>query len=294
MLRHLSCALLLLVSSGDAKLKVITSTTDLKNIAEIIGGDRVTVTSIARSGQDPHFVEILPSYMLKVKRGDIYLKIGMELDVWSDPIINGARNRKLTVVDCSKQIEAREVPTDKIDASMGDIHRFGNPHYWLDPENGKIIASTIAQALATTDPEGNDYYATNLRNFLATIDESMTRWQDKFAALAGVKIVLYHNSWPYFTSRFGLQTVAFIEPKPGVSPSPAHLNRLINIIADDDIVAIASASYFSDKAPAFISEKTGVPVVKLAQSTGALPGTESWLMLFEYNLTQLKAALGDQ
>nr|MCS5659662.1 metal ABC transporter substrate-binding protein [Dehalococcoidia bacterium] len=122
-----------------AKVSVVTSTTDLADIASMIGGDRVKVVSIARGTQDPHFVEVLPSYMIKVKRADIFFKVGMELDQWAQQIIDGSRNRKLIIVDCSKDIPRLGIPEGKIDASMGDIHRYGNPHYWLDPENAKII-----------------------------------------------------------------------------------------------------------------------------------------------------------
>ncbi|MCK4577431.1 MAG: metal ABC transporter substrate-binding protein, partial [Candidatus Marinimicrobia bacterium] len=140
------------------KVRVAAATTDLKDIAETIGGDRISVVSIARGNQDPHYVEVLPSYMMKVKKADLYLMVGMELDMWSDQIIDGSRNKRLRIVDCSQDIERLEVPTRKVDASLGDIHRFGNPHYNLDPANGKVIGRTIAEALIEADPAGRSIF----------------------------------------------------------------------------------------------------------------------------------------
>jgi ABC-type Zn uptake system ZnuABC Zn-binding protein ZnuA len=275
------------------KVQVVTSTTDLKDIAETIGGDRVVLTSIARGNQDPHYVEILPSYMMKVRKADLYLQVGMELDLWSQRIIDGSRNRKIRIVDCSRDIGALEVPTQKVDASMGDIHRFGNPHYWLDPANGKVIARTIAEALAAVDPAGQEEFEANLAVFELAVDQRLASWLEAYAVLKGQKIIFYHNSWPYFAGRFGLETVQFLEPKPGIQPSPAHLDRLLDIIESGGIEVLGMESYFSDLAPEFLAGKTELRVVKLAQSVGALPGAESYLDLFEHNLRALAAAWGD-
>jgi ABC-type Zn uptake system ZnuABC Zn-binding protein ZnuA len=275
------------------QVQVVTSTTDLKDISKTIGGDRVVVTSIARGNQDPHYVEILPSYMMKVRKADLYLQVGMELDLWSQRIIDGSRNRKIRIVDCSRDIAAQEVPTQKVDASMGDIHRFGNPHYWLDPANGKVIARTIAEALAAVDPAGQEEFEANLAAFELAVDQRLASWLETYAVLKGKQIIFYHNSWPYFAGRFGLETVQFLEPKPGIQPSPAHLNRLLDIIETGGIEVLGMESYFSDLAPEFLAGKTELRVVKLAQSVGALPGAESYLGLFEYNLQALAAAWGD-
>jgi ABC-type Zn uptake system ZnuABC Zn-binding protein ZnuA len=275
------------------KVEVVTSTMDLKDIAEIIGGDRVSVASIARGNQDPHYVEILPSYMLKVRKADLYLKVGMELDLWSQRIIDGSRNRKIRIVDCSRNIAALEIPTRKVDASMGDIHRFGNPHYWLDPANGKVIARTVTEALTAVDPAGREEFEANLAAFELAVDERLASWLEAYAMLKGKQIIFYHNSWPYFAGRFGLETVQFLEPKPGIQPSPAHLNRLLDIIETGNIKVLGMESYFSDVAPEFLAGKTELRVVKLAQSVGALPGADTYLDLFEYNLQALTAAWGD-
>ena len=284
--------LLILFSFLFGKVTVVTSNTDLADIVKQVGGDRVMVTSIARGNQDPHYVEILPSYMMKVRKADIYFMVGLELDLWAQYIIDGSRNRKLKVVDCSVEINKMEVPIGKVDASMGDLHRFGNPHYWLDPENGKLIARIITRELSAFDAKGQEHYNNKLANFEQQVDLSLEKWESEFSNLIGKKIIFYHNSWPYFAARFGLKTVEFLEPKPGITPSPSKLNQIIQIIKSNDIQLIASGSYFSDRVPKFIATKTSVKTVMLAQSVGALDGIVSYFDLFETNLRILSEAYG--
>ncbi len=230
--------ILFLVSIIFAKINIVTSTTDIADIAKTIGSDRINVISISNGKQDHHYVEILPSYMLKVKKADIYLKVGLELDLWANQIINGSRNRDLVIVDCSENILPLEKPVDKIDASMGDIHKMGNPHYWLDPNNGKVIAKNILNALISIDPESHDFYERNYKVFIRTLDEALEKWLIDFNHLKGEKIIFYHNSWPYFNHRFGLEAVQFVEPKPGIIPSPTHLDKLLKIINSNNIKVI--------------------------------------------------------
>lgn len=280
------------ISIAFCKVNIVSSTTDLEDIAKTIGGDRVKVTSISNGKQDHHYVEILPSYMLKVKKADIYLKVGLELDMWANQIIDGSRNRNLIVVNCAENIEPLEIPTIKINASMGDIHKMGNPHYWLDPENGKIIAKNILKTLISVDPEGRDFYENNYILFINLIDESLSKWLSEFAHLKNKKMIFYHNSWPYFNSRFGIEAVQFVEPKPGIMPSPAHLERLLQIIKSNNIEIIGMETYFSDRAPQFLSEKTDIKIIRLAQSVGALPGTDTYLKMINYNLIAISNAFG--
>ena len=274
------------------KVRIVSSTTDIADIVKIIGGDHVTVTSISRGNQDPHYVEILPSYMLKVRKADIYFMVGMELDLWAQQIIDGSRNRKVMVVDCSVEINKMEVPTGQIDASMGDIHRFGNPHYWLDPVNGILIARMVAEKLINHDSKNAEQYQSNLTQFENDLNSAISIWTKRFSDLRNKNIIFYHNSWPYFSKRFGLITVGFLEPKPGITPSPSQLNQVINQIKENEIEVIASESYFSDRAPKFIESKTNVITVKLAQSVGAIEGADSYIYLFETNLLILAKAYG--
>jgi len=291
---RLALLILLSITITWGKVKVVTSTSDLAAITREIGGDLVKVESIAKGNQDPHYIEVLPSHMLKVKRADIYLKVGMELDLWADKIIGGSRNRDLVIVDCSENIKAREIPTGQIDASMGDIHRFGNPHYWLDPLNGPVIAESIVTALSLKDPENTAKYEDNLRTFVESITKSHESWSVKYDDLKGVELIYYHNTWAYFNHRFGLQVLDFVEPKPGIMPTPNHVDHLVKLIQNKQLKVLAMEPYFSDKAPNYLVQKTDIKVVKLAPSVGAQEGTDSYLEMIQYNLDALQNALGDQ
>jgi len=283
---------LLLLTFAFAKINIVASTTDLADIAKTIGGNRVKVSSISNGKQDHHYVEILPSYMIKVKKADIYLMVGLELDMWANQIIDGSRNRDLAVVNCAQNILPLEIPTTKIDASMGDIHSMGNPHYWLDPKNGEIIAENILNALIKVDSGGREFYENNYINFVNSINESLSKWLVEYAHLRNKEMVFYHNSWPYFNHRFGIEAIQFIEPKPGIMPSPAHVEKLLQIIKSNNIQIIGMETYFSDKAPLFLSNKTGVKIIRLAQSVNALPGTDTYLKMIEYNLKVISDTFG--
>lgn len=282
---------LILVSISWGKVKIVSSTTDLAAIAREIGGEHVKVESIARGNQDPHYIEVLPSSMLKVKRADIYLKVGMELDLWAEQIIGGSRNSDLLIVDCSQNIEAIEVPSAKVDASMGDIHAFGNPHYWLDPNNGIRIAETITEALKRVDSEHGHDYDKNLDVFKKSVENKMKRWTVEFEAIRGEKILYYHNTWPYFNFRFGLLSVDYVEPKPGIMPTPSHVDHLVKLIGEQNLEVLAMEPYFSDTAPNYLAEKTGIKVVQLAPSVGGQRGVETYLDMIHYNLIALQEAL---
>ncbi|MBT3252986.1 MAG: zinc ABC transporter substrate-binding protein [Candidatus Marinimicrobia bacterium] len=276
--------------SLQAKISVVASTSDLADIAGQIGGKHVTTLSIARGSQDPHYVEVLPSYMIKVKRADMYLMVGMELDQWAEQIIDGSRNSDLRIVDCSADITPLEVPTRKVDASMGDIHPNGNPHYWLDPDNGKAIARTIAVHLKQIDPEHGETYDQNLLTFIESLTTLEKEWVERFSDLRGKRLIYYHNTWPYFNRYFGLEAVAFVEPNPGIMPTPTHLDHLIHLIQEQNIQVIAMEPYFSDKAPNYLTRKTGIVVVGLAQSVDARKGTETYQRMLTYNLEILQKA----
>ncbi len=279
-----------LAANANAKVNVVTSTTDLASIARMIGGDNVDVTSIARGTADPHFVEVLPSYMVRVQKAKVYLKLGMDIDRWAAPIIDGSRNGKLVVVDCSQNIAPLEVPTGKIDASMGDVHPHGNPHYWLDPDNGAIIASTIADALTGVDPAHAAAYAANLASFKSQLETHKAAWQQKSEAIRGIKIVTYHNSWPYFARAFGVEVEDFVEPLPGIEPTPSHTAHVIELIKTHQIQIIGVEPYFSMRTPETIARESGAKVVQLPPSVDGAPGAQDYFSLFDVIIDRLAAA----
>jgi ABC-type Zn uptake system ZnuABC Zn-binding protein ZnuA len=282
--------LLGLVAAVQAKVSIVTSSTDLASIAKEITGDLAKVNAIAQGRSNLHYVEVLPSYMLKVSKADIYCKIGMELDLWADQIIDGSRNGKLVVVDCSQGIEVLERPTQTVDASMGDVHPEGNPHYWLDPRNGVQIAQNILNALAKADGANLATYQKNFDAFKTRLESHWERWQQETAALKGLQVVSYHNTWPYLAKAFGFEVVGFIEPKPGIEPTASHTSQLIEMMKNRRISAIFKEPYFSQRAPQSIAKATGATVLVAPPSVGAVDGANDYFSLFDALLGLLKSA----
>lgn len=275
------------ISPSYAQVHIMASTSDLASIAEEIGGALVKVDHICKGKSNPHSVEVLPSYMIKVARADLYLKVGLELDFWADPIIDGSRNRKLVIVDCSKGITPMEVPTEKVDASLGDVHAQGNPHYWLDPNNGFQIAMNIMNGLIQVDPSNSHAYREGYDQFKSTLTEKIEEWHKRAVSLRGKQIITFHNSWPYFAETFEMKVVGFIEPKPGIEPTPSHTAELIGMIKALNISVIGMEPYFSDRVPKSIAAATGIRVVVLPPSVGGVAGVDSYFDLFDYIIDQL-------
>ena len=274
-----------------APVTVVTSLPDFAVIARAIGGDLVEVDSIVKGNRDVHSVELLPSLMLKVRRADIYVKVGLDLDAWSRQLIDGSRNAGLVVVDPSAGIEVLQVPTFKVDASHGDLHAYGNPHYWLDPANVRPIGEAILEGLARVAPQHAATFRANLDAYVKRVDAATAGWQQRLAPFGGAQLVSFHNSWPYFEKRFGLRVVEFLEPKPGVPPTPTHIAALQELLKSGRVKAILMESYFDDRVPAMLSRTTGVPLVKVPILVGGAPGVDDQLALFDTITRELAAAL---
>ncbi|MCX5791760.1 MAG: metal ABC transporter substrate-binding protein [Elusimicrobia bacterium] len=269
-----------------APLKVAAALPDLGSIAAYLGGDKVEVFSIGRNNANPHAVEVLPSYMIKVSRAAVYLKVGLALDQWSDAIIDGARNGELIVADCAAGITPLQKPAGKVDASMGDVHPDGNPHYWLDPANGAIIAGNVLAALKKADPANAEYYEKNCSRFRAELAQRQAGWKAVLAGAAGQKVISYHSSWIYFTTAFGLTIAGNVEPLPGIPPTAKHLAELVDIIKRDHITMLLQEAYFPDGAPQFLARQTGIKVFKLTPSCGSVKA-DSYLAHFDELVSKL-------
>jgi zinc/manganese transport system substrate-binding protein len=274
-----------------AQINIVTSTPDLKSITDAIGGDKVNTTSIARGNQNIHFVEILPSFMLKIQKAKMYIKIGMGLDQWADPLIDGSRNPDLLIVDCSKNIDKLEVPDFKADASYGDVHPYGNPHYWLDPANGKIIAKTIWDNLVKLSPKDENYFGERLAAFNSLLDKKIAEWKQLTEPYKGTKLIVFHSDWIYFAKSFGFELAGFIEPKPGLEPTASHLYDLIKLINDQHIRIIGYQPYFSDESPNSLASQTGAKALRLASSVGCVKGIYTYFDIFDYNVKQITDVL---
>jgi len=271
----------------EKKIKVVTTSTDLRSITEFIGGDRVKVESITKGYQNPHIVDPKPSYMLKLNEADLFVKVGLDLELWAQLLEDGARNPRIRFgspghVDASTGVELLDIPTSKIDRSLGDIHIFGNPHYWLDPLNGKIIAQNIFDGLIRISPENTDYFEKNKRLFDKEIDTHLVRWLKKMNPYSGTKVIAYHKTWPNLTKRFKIKIVDYVEPKPGISPSPAHIANLIKRMKTEGIKIIIREPFYENKIPAFVASKTGASVLTLPTSVEGISGIKDYFVLFDF------------
>ena len=279
------------------KLKVVTATEDPASITREIGGDRVTVTSIGKGYQDPHFIEPKPSFLLLLKNADLLEVVGLELEIgWLPPLLDQSRNNNIRpgqkgYLDLSLGVEILDRPSGTINRSMGDVHPLGNPHYWLDPANAVRMGIEIANKLSELRPSDAPYFAQRLQSFKVRMNDTNKRWMAMMAPYRDAKIVTYHNSLPNFVRHFGLVVVDHVEPKPGIPPSPSHTLELINEIKDQKVKAILMEPYFDRKTPDFIADRTGAKVVVMYPSVGGKAGLDDYFKLFDYNLDQLVKAL---
>ena len=289
-----------LFAAGSARaagpLNVMTTTEDLAAIAREVGGDKVTVDSMARGYQDPHFVEAKPSFVLKLNKADLLIAVGRELEIgWLPPLVTQARNPKVQpggagYLDASQGAHILEIPTGQLTRAMGDVHPAGNPHYWLEPGNGRRIAQSIQKKLAELDPADAAYFASRYADFDKRLAEAEKRWDAMMAPYKGTKIVTYHRSWPNFADRFGLQVIGYVEPKPGIPPSPSHTLDLMQEMKRQNVKVILVEPYFDLKTPNSVARETGAQVVVLAPSVGAEKDIPDYIKLFDHNLSKLVAA----
>jgi len=282
---------------AQSKLNVITTTEDLAAIAREVGGDRVTVESIARGYQDPHFVEAKPSFILKLQKADLLIVVGRELEIgWLPPLVQQSRNGKIQpnaegYLDASLGAQILEIPTGTITRAMGDVHPLGNPHYWMDPENGKRIAKEIADAFDRQRPGNKAFFDQRLGDFTTRLDAAEKKWLALMAPYKGAKVVTYHRSFPNFAERFGLEIVGYVEPRPGIPPTPQHTLDLIAEMKRQNVKVMLIEPYFDLKTPTDIGRETGARVLVMPPSVGGVKETSDYFALFDYNINLLVDAL---
>jgi ABC-type Zn uptake system ZnuABC Zn-binding protein ZnuA len=290
---------LLLAPSGPvfAKLKVMTTLEDFASIAKAVGGDRIETMSLAKGYQDPHYVDAKPSFVLQLSRADLLIVAGLDLEAgYLPPLLEQSRNERIRpggggYLDASQGCEILGRPTAAVTRAMGDVHPFGNPHYWTDPKNGGAIARAVAAKLTELDPQGHDVYAKNLAAFESRLADTERIWLAKMAPYAGTKVVTFHDSWPNFVQRFRLTVAGHVEPKPGIPSSPSHVLELVNLMRAQSIRLILVEPYFDLKTPNAIAAQTGATVLTLYPSVGGTPQIPDYFALFEVNVNALVAAL---
>jgi zinc/manganese transport system substrate-binding protein len=278
-------------------LRVVTTLEDFASLAKEVGGARVEASSLARGYQDPHFVDAKPSLVLQLSRAELLIVAGLDLESgYLPPLLDQSRNRNIRpgspgYLDASVGCEILGRPTQAVTRAMGDVHPLGNPHYWTDPENGRRIARAIAAKLGALDPAGAADYQRNLDDFERRLDAKEKEWSALMAPHAGLEVITFHDSWPNFAKRFGIQVAGHVEPKPGIPPSPSHTLAIINLMKAQNIRLILVEPYFDTKTPKHIAGKTGAEVLTFYPSVGGVPEIRDYLSLFDYNLNALVKAL---
>ena len=284
-------------AQAQAKLNVMTTTEDLAAIAREVGGDRASVESIARGYQDPHFVEAKPSFILKLQKADLLIAVGKELEIgWLPPLVTQSRNGKIQpggdgYLDASTRARILDIPTGQVTRAMGDVHPQGNPHYWLDPENGKVIARSVAEKFSQLRPADRAYFDQRAADFTARVDEAQKRWLSMMAPYKGTKVVTYHRSFSNFAERFGLDVIGYVEPRPGIPPTPQHTLDLMTEMKRQNVKLVLVEPYFDLKTPNSIGRDTGARVLVMPPSVGGVKEASDYLKLFDYDIGLLVNAL---
>jgi len=272
------------------KLNVITATTDMAALAQEVGGDHISVESLAKGYQDPHFVEPKPSFLLKLRQADLLIVVGLQLEIgWLPPLITQSGNGRIQVsgtgyLDASQFAEILEKPTGEVTRAMGDVHPLGNPHYWLDPDNGRRIARGIAQKLGELDPPDNFYFQQRFQDFDKRLSAAEQKWESEMAPYHGRKLVTYHNSFPNFAKHFHLNVIGFVEPRPGIPPTPSHTIELIGLMKRENCKVVLVEPYFDLKTPNSIGAATGGKVVVYLPSVGGEKQVTNYFELFDYDI----------
>jgi zinc/manganese transport system substrate-binding protein len=289
-------ALLAVALTADAKLNVVATLPDFGSLAREVGGDKVDVTVLAKPTEDPHFVDARPSFVVALRNADVLIDGGAELEIgWLPPLLQNARNPKIETgkpgrIVGSAGVRLMNVPTS-VTRAAGDVHVLGNPHFTTDPIITKAVAQHIAQGFSAVDPANAAYYEVNYKKFESTINGKLQQWGAAMQPFKGQAVVAYHDSWPYFAHRFGINIDLFLEPKPGIPPSPSHLAEVIGQMKAQHIKAIIVEPFHDRKIAEKVASATGAKVVDFAQFPGGLPGTPDYVSLIDKLVSNLSAAM---
>jgi zinc/manganese transport system substrate-binding protein len=290
----LSALLMILVPRvAVAKVRVVTTIETFAALARQVGGDRVDVKSLSHGYMDPHFVEPKPSLVIDLNRADLLVHVGLELEIgWLPPLVLGSRNQRIQSgqpgnLDASARIPVLDVPTTKVDRSMGDIHPQGNPHYWITPGNAVVVAREIAERLTAIDPAGGAAYQANLDRFVAEVARHRIQWEKRASTMRGTKVVPYHKSWSYVSAWLGLNEVGYIEPKPGIPAPPSHIARLIGLMRAEGVKVILMESFYPRNTVDLVAQKAGARTLIMPSDVGATPEITDYFGLVDAVIQKL-------
>ena len=275
-----------------AELKIVTTTTDYADITRQIGGEHVEVHSVMKGPENIHNILAKPTEMVFLNKADLFVHSGLDTEPWRDNLLRGARNPKVNAnqpgnVDMSQGIELKEVPTGKIDRSMGDVHAYGNPHFWLNPANAQRMAATLARAMANTDPANADYYKQNAVKFVNDMAELTRQIRKEFEPYAGLKVITFHRAWEYLPDAIPLEIVGQIEPKPLITPSPAQVQQVIQLMKEMGVKVVICETYDDDKLAQYVADQAGAKMITLPDHVLGVPEVDSYQKLFRYDVDKL-------
>jgi ABC-type Zn uptake system ZnuABC Zn-binding protein ZnuA len=277
---------------AEEEIRVVATTKTFADLVKSVGGDRVEMDHVAPPNQNVHFIEPRPSDVLRLSKADLFVHSGLDLELWRYPLAEASgksaflpgRSRELAL---ARGVTLLEVPPPGVSRAQGDIHVFGNPHYWLDPRNGKILAATICEKLSELDPSHAQDFENNRDRFLEKLDRKIAEWQSSLAPYKGTPVVTYHNSWPYFARFAGLDVVGFIEPKPGIPPTPRHVAFLLALLKEKNVKLIFKEPYFENRTPRKLARATEARVLTLAHGVGEIKEAGDYVTLFDHNVRVL-------
>lgn len=264
-------------NSAAAPLRILAATNDLAAIARAVAGPSAEIKAVARPDRDLHSLEVRPSMMTMAAKADVYLAVGLSLDLWSEGIIQGSRNTKLKVITCSEAVQTLEVPAGKVDASMGDVHPYGNPHYWLDPENAVLVAQDLARRFTALDAAQASMYEANAAAFAKQIEQRLPAWRER---LENKSFVEYHRTWIYAAKRFGMEIAGQVEPLPGIPPTGQHLAALAATIREKHVPVVIRDVFHSEDPGEFLQRETGARAAVVSASCDE-PTPESYFQTFD-------------
>ncbi|MBT5855156.1 zinc ABC transporter substrate-binding protein [bacterium] len=283
------------VNAAEKNIQIVTTITDLKVLAERIGGNHVSVISLTRGNQDPHHVQIKPSDILKVKKADILIINGLGIDDWINPLINKSRNNRIRsgtpgYINASTAVSILDIPKGKVDRSSGDIHLHGNPHYNLSPTEMRKVVLLISKRLSSQYPLLANDFSRNTKDYLNTLDQKILTWKNRMKPFSKTRIVTFHNGWQYFFKEFGLESGGYMEPKPGVSPSPKHINTLIQRIKESHTLLLFKEPYFPESIPNKLASQSKIKVSNVPSYVGGVSSVNSYIELIDYITSQFNPA----
>jgi len=292
----LTAALFATSSAHAAKIRVVATLTDLADLTRQVGGDHVDVFSLATGIEDTHGVPMKPSFVPVLNRADLVVLVGFDCEhAFLPALLEASKNPhiqygKAGYVDCSVGIVPKDVPLST-DHSAGDVHPYGNPHYMLDPVLAKTAVTNIYNALVATAPQFAADFTRNRDAYLARLDAKIAEWEKEAAPLKGVKFVSYHEHWPYFAERFGMDYVGTIELRPGIDPTPRHIEDLVNEMKAEHVPIVVREPQFPEKVPALIARQTGATLVKLPIMPGGVPNTPTYIDEMDYIVNSFVSAI---